>query len=85
MRTAVIDFSSYKLKIAISASKFLKPSKHLPEYILPGKLFLSKIHNKFIDIPILITLMLGHYISIKVYKYVSFWTLIPFALIACIQ
>jgi len=55
----MIDLSSYEFEITISAFEFLESGKHFPKNVLPCQVFLPKEHDKFIDVPVFITLMLG--------------------------
>ena len=66
MTTAVVDLSTNKFLITACTSELLKSCKHLPENLRPSDLFLSKEENKFIYIPVLITLVLSNYISMKI-------------------
>lgn len=85
MRATVIYFCTHKLFITLSASKLLESCKHFPENIAPRHLFLPKEHDKLINIPIFITLMLSNDSSVRIYKKVCFWTWRPFSLVACIK
>jgi hypothetical protein len=82
---AMVYFSPDELLIATGASKLLESGKHLPEDILPSYLLRPEEHNELIDIPMLVTLMLSHHVTVKVYKNIGFRALVPFPLIASIQ
>lgn len=85
MAVAVVDLSSYELLIATGASEILESGKHLPEYVLPRHSLGPEEHNKLVDIPVLVALVLRHHITVKVYKYIGFRALIPLPLVAGIQ
>ena len=68
MITTMIDLSTQKLFVATRALELLKTSEHLPEDVLPRNLLLPQKHDEFIDIPMLITLMLGDRIAVIVHK-----------------
>lgn len=56
----MIDLSPYEFIIAIRTFKFLESGKHFPKNVLPCQVFLPKEHDKFIDVPVFIALMLGY-------------------------
>jgi hypothetical protein len=60
MSATMIDLSSYEFIIAIRTFKFLESGKHFPKNVLPRQVFLPKEHDKFIDVPVFIALMLGY-------------------------
>ena len=68
----MVDLSSYELLIATGASEILESGKHLPEYVLPRHSLGPEEHNKLVDIPVLVALVLRHHITVKVYKYIGF-------------
>ena len=84
MTAAMIYLSPYKLLVTTCAPEFLESSKHFPENILPRHLLLSKVHDKLIDIPVLIRLMLGHNSSVGIYEQVSLGALVPLPLVTCV-
>ena len=68
MITAMINFSSQKLFVTISALEFLKTGKHFPKYVLPRNLLLPQEHDEFVDIPVFVALMLCNRVAVIVYK-----------------
>ena len=85
MHGAVVDLGSNKLLVTMGAPKLLQSGKHLPEYLHPGYLFLSKIQHELVDVPMLVALMLGNHPSIEVDEEVGFGALHPLSLIAGVQ
>ena len=55
MIRAVVNVCSNELFITISALKLLKPSKHLPEDLLPSDLLLPQVQHELVDVPMLIS------------------------------
>ena len=85
MTTTVIDFGSYKLLVTTCAPKFLKSGKHFPKNVLPRHLLLSKVHDKLIDVPVLIRLMLGNNSSVSIDEQVGLRALVPLSLVTSVQ
>ena len=44
----MIDLGTNELLITMCTTELLEARKHLPEYILPRDLFLTKEHDKFV-------------------------------------
>lgn len=60
-----------ELCTAASATKRYQPTPNLPKYIPPRHITLPKKYNKFVDIKTTIRNMLGYYVTMEVYKYLS--------------
>ena len=85
MTTTVIDLGSYKLLVTTCTPEFLKSGKHFPKNVLPRHLLLSKVHDKLIDVPVLIRLMLGNNSSVGIDEQVGLGALVPLPLVTSVQ
>jgi hypothetical protein len=83
--TTVIDLGSYKLLVTTCTPEFLESGKHFPENVLPRHLLLSKVHDKLIDVPVLIRLMLGNNSSVGIDEQVGLGALVPLPLVTSVQ
>lgn len=85
MIAAMINFCPKELLVARRAFEFLEASEHLPENVLPRNLLLPQEHHKFVNVPVLVTLVLCNCVSVVVYKQIGLRTLDPLPLIASVQ
>jgi hypothetical protein len=85
MRAAVVELGPDKLLVTACTPELLKPRKHFPKNVAPRNLFLSEVHDKLIDVPMLIGLVLGHGASIAVNKEVCLGALVPLALVTRVE
>ena len=85
MVAAMVDLSSEKLLVTMGASVLLQTGEHLPEYILPRNLLLAQEHDKLIDVPVLVALMLGNRVAVVINVEVRLRALDPLSLVACVQ
>ena len=66
MITAVVYLGADELFVTAGTPELLEPRKHLPEDFVPRQAFLSEVHNKLVDVPMLVGLMLGHNASVGI-------------------
>ena len=85
MTWAVIHFSTYKFLVTVSTLEVLEPSKHFYENVLPRNIFLPQKQNKFVNVPMFITLMLGYNFAITINKEIRLGALHPLSLITSIE
>ena len=85
MITAMVDLSPKELLVTMCAAELLQTGEHLPKYILPRYLLLAQEHNKLIDVPVLVALVLGYRVAVVIDVEVCLWALDPLPLLACVQ
>lgn len=81
----MIDLGADKLFVAGRALEFLQASEHLPEDLLPTNLLLPEEHNKLVDVPVLIALVLGDHLTVAVDKELRARAVSPLALVRRVQ
>jgi hypothetical protein len=81
----VIYLGADKLFVTGRALKFLQAGEHLPEDLLPANLLLPEEHNKLVDVPVLVALVLGDHLTMAVDKELRALTVRPLSLVRRVQ